>query len=203
MDALLIILALFVIWRIFCMRYQKSHIQLLAQHLRPFQLEKHIETLTQGYLRAISADTESRQLQIFETFAPTEQTVASQIQSLAQNIQKESPSQTQLVILAFCLPYAENYLPSLTRDFRKLLQIHADGISYVVNNEANWSPKERAFHLSAELYLFQNSCHWFCKSRNVANARLQVQHKVTYQKTLESVSERTRHAYEQWLQTKS
>lgn len=203
MDAIIIILSILIVWRVLCIRYQKAHIALLGQHLAPFQLEKHIETLTQGYVRAIQADTESRQLQILDTFTQTEQAVASQIQSLADNIQKENPISTSMGILAFCLPYPERYLPSLTRDFRKLLQIHAQGIQHVVNNEAGWEPKERAFHLSAELYLFQNSCHWFCKSRNVANARLQIQHKVSHQKTVESVSDQTRQAYHQWLQQKA
>lgn len=200
MDAILILLSVLIVWRVLCIRYQKSHIALLGQHLAPLQLEKHIETLTQGYVRAIQADTEPRQLQILDTFSQTEQAVASQMQSLATSLQKESPTHTSMGILAFCLPYPERYLPTLTRDFRQLIQIHAQGVHHVVNNEAGWSPKERAFHLSAELYLFQNSCHWFCKSRNVANARLQVQHKVSYQKTLESVSERTRQAYQHWLQ---
>ncbi len=200
MDVFLIALSLFVLWRLVCKRYQSAHIQLLAQHLLPYQLEKHIETLTQGYLRAIQTEDESRQLQIFDTLSPTEHTVAAQIQGLAQSMQTANQAQTQLCILAFCVPYVEKYLPSLTRDFRQLLLIHAEGIQHVVANEAGLSPKERAFQLSAELYLFQNSCHWFCKSRNVANARLQVQHKVSYQKTLESVSGRTRQAYAQWLQ---
>lgn len=200
MDLTLALLIAFISWQLLRIRQQRAHIQLLGQHLSQFRLEKHMETLTQGYSRAINADTESRQLQILDSFTQTEQAVASQAQALATSMQKESPTRTSMGILAFCLPYSERYLPNLTRDFRQLLHIHAQGIQYVVNNEAGWGPKERAFHLSAELYLFQNSCHWFCKSRNVANARLQVQHKVSYQKTLESVSERTRQAYQHWLQ---
>lgn len=200
MDLLFVLLTLFIVWRVLCLRYQKAHIHLLSHHLASLQLEKHIETLTQGYLRAINAETESRQHQIFEALAQSELAVASQTQSLATSIQTEDSMKTRVGTLPFCLPYIEHVMPSLTRDFRELLRIHAEGIQHVVNNEMNWSPKERAFHLSAELYLFQNSCHWFCKSRNVANARLQLQHKVNFDKTLESVSEFTRTAYQKWLE---
>lgn len=203
MDAVILLLVVAVVWRILCVRYQKKHIALLGKHLASFHLEKHLETLTQGYVRAISSDTESRQLQILDSFAQTEHAVASQIQSLSHNIQQENAINTSMGILSFCVPYIELIAPSLCRDFRQLLQIHAQGIQFVVDNSPNWSPKERAFHLSAEIYLFQNSCHWFCKSRTIANARLQVQHKVSFQKTVESVSDKTRAAYEQWLQTKS
>lgn len=200
MDLLFVLLTLFIVWRALCLRYQKAHIRLLSHHLASLQLEKHIETLTQGYLRAINSDTEPRQHQIFEALAQSELAVASQTQSLATKMQAEDSMQTRVGTLPFCLPYIEHVMPSLTRDFRELLRIHAEGIQHVVNNEMNWSPKERAFHLSAELYLFQNSCHWFCKSRNVANARLQLQHKVSFEKTLESVSDLTRTAYQKWLE---
>lgn len=203
MDIVVLLLATVIVWRLLCTHYQKAHIALLGKHLAPLQLEKHIETLTQGYVRAIHADTESRQLQILDSFAQTEQAIASQIQSLAHNMQKESEINTSMGTLSFCVPYIERFAPSLCRDFRQLLHIHAQGIQSVVDNDSNWNPKDRAFHLSAEIYLFQNSCHWFCKSRTIANARLQVQHKVSFQKTLDSVSETTRAAYQNWLQAKT
>src|SRR5690606_35868262 len=99
-----------------------------------------------------------------------------------------------------CLPFVERLLPWLTRDFRALLRIHAAGLRHIVDNQENLSPKDRAFHLSAELYLFQHSCHWFCKSRSVADARLMLRHKVDHRKVLGSVTERTRRAYLGWLQ---
>src|SRR5690606_5968799 len=99
-----------------------------------------------------------------------------------------------------CVPYIENVVLSLTRDFRELLQIHAAGLRHVVENKDGLDPKSRAYHLSAELYLLQHSCHWFCKSRSVADARLMLRHQVNYQKVLESVSPLTRSAYQRWLE---
>lgn len=200
MDIVLILLLLALGWQVLRVRYQRTHIALLAQHLAGMQLERHIETLTEGYTRAINEEAEARQLQILDMFAQTERAAATQAQSLAESMQKESRQAASMGSLPFCLPYAERFLPAATRDFRKLLHIHAAGLRHVVDNEAHWDAKNRAYHLSAELYLLQHSCHWFCKSRGVADARLAVRHQITHQKVLESVSEVTRTAYLQWQQ---
>lgn len=199
MDIVLSVLLVAVAWRILCVQYQRRHIALLGSHLSGLQLERHMETLTQGYIRAISADTESRQLQVLETFAQTEHAVAAQMRTLAASMQKESEQDSGVSVLRACVPYMERFLPALTRDFRWLLQIHAEGLRLVVDNDKNLEPKDRAFCLSAELYLFQHSCHWYCKSRGVADARLLLRHKVDYQKVLDSVSDVTRSAYLKWL----
>lgn len=199
MNTLLLVLLITLGLHTIRVRYQRTRIALLGSYLSNLQLERHMETLTEGYSRAISETDQQRQLQILELFAQTEQAVATQVQSLADAMQKESLRTASLCILPFCLPYAEQILPSMTRDFRQLLQIHAKGLRHVVANEGNWDEKSRAFHLSAELYLFQHSCHWFCKSRTVADARLMMRHQVQHQKVLDSVSAVTREAYQEWL----
>lgn len=200
MDTVILLLAVAIAWRVLCSRYQRTHIALLGKHLRQFQLERHMETLTQSYTRAIQEKEESRLLQVLATLSQTESAVASQALALASSMDKENREACSILALPFYIPYAEKILPGFTRDFRVLLHIHATGLRYVVNNEAGWDPKTRAFHLSAELYLLQHSCHWFCKSRTVADARLQLRHKVQHQKVLESVSTVTRQAYTNWLQ---
>lgn len=200
MDFFLSLLLAAIVWRILCLRYQRSHIALLASHLSHLQLERHMETLTQGYNRAIKEESESRQLQVFDMLGQTERSVASQAQSLATSMRNESDAATAMGVTAICIPYIERFLPSLSRDFRALLAIHATGLRHVVDNEESWSPKDRAFHLSAELYLFQHSCHWYCKSRSIADARLMLRHQVDHKKVLDSVSDRTRSAYLLWLQ---
>lgn len=199
MDIALILLLVFAAWTALRVRYQRMHIALLGRHLASLQLERHMETLTQGYTRAIHEETETRQIQVLETFAQTERAVAAQIQKLADAMQQESKQSASMGALAFCVPYAERFLPALTRDFRELLHIHAAGLRHVVDNEEQWDIKSRAYHLSAELYLLQHSCHWFCKSRGVANTRLLLRHQVDHQKALESVSAVTRSSYLQWL----
>lgn len=199
MDTALILFLIVLGLQAVRVRYQRTRIALLGGHLARLQLERHMETLTEGYSRAIREETEARQIQVLDMFTQTERAAASQVQALAESMQKESLKATSMSTLAFCVPYAEHVAPATTRDFRELLHIHAKGLRYVVDNEENWDPKSRAYHLSAELYLFQHSCHWFCKSRIVADARLQKRHQATHQKVLDSVSAVTRSAYLQWL----
>jgi len=198
MDSVLILLMVALAWQVLRVRYQRARIALLGRHLGSMQLERHMETLTQGYSRAIREETESRQLQVLETFAQTERAMASQANSLANAMQKESPQAARVSKLSLCVPYIERFVPAATRDFRELLHIHAAGLRHVVDNEDHLDAKARAFQLSAELYLLQHSCHWFCKSRAVADARLMLRHQVNHQKVLESVSAATRYAYQQW-----
>lgn len=198
MDSVLILLMVALAWQVLRVRYQRARIALLGRHLGSLQLERHMETLTQGYSRAIREETESRQLQVLETFAQTERAMASQANSLANAMQKESPQAARVSMLSLCVPYIERFVPAVTRDFRELLHIHAAGLRHVVDNEDHLDAKARAFQLSAELYLLQHSCHWFCKSRAVADARLMLRHQVNHQKVLESVSAATRYAYQQW-----
>ncbi|MBV6273377.1 hypothetical protein KVP09_10690 [Alcaligenaceae bacterium CGII-47] len=202
MDILFTLLATAMTWRVLCLRYQRTHIALLGGHLASLQLERLMETLTQGYARAIHEKDEARRLQVLSSFAQSEDTAAAQAGSLVEAMQKESAQATSIGTLPFCLPYIEKLMPSMTRDFRELLRIHAAGLRHVVDNEAQCSTTDRAFHLSAELYLLQHSCHWFCKSRGVADARLAVRHQVKHQKVLESVSHGTRSAYLQWMRGK-
>jgi len=200
MDVVLTLLVIFAVWQVLRAQYQRTHIALLGSHLANLQLERHMETLTQGYTRAIHEADESRQIQVLETYAQTERAVAAQLQTLANSMQKESAQATRMGSLSFCVPYIERFLPGMTRDFRELLQIHATGLRHVVDNESGCDPKTRAFQLSAELYLFQHSCHWFCKSRAVADARLLIRHQVNHQKALDSVSSQTRSGYLRWMQ---
>lgn len=199
MEITLTLLIAVAAWQMVRLRYQRMRIALLGRYLANLQLERHMETLTQGYTRAIQEKDEARQIQVLENFAQTESAVAAQVQSLANAMQKESAQAAGMGTFAFCVPYIERFLPALTRDFRKLLHVHADGLRGVVDSENRWDAKTRAYHLSAELYLFQHSCHWFCKSRAVADARLVLRHQVNHQKVLDSVSEATRSAYMRWL----
>lgn len=199
MDFFLVLLAAFVMGHVLRGRYQRTHIALLGRHLSSMQLEKHMESITNTYSRAIKEESEARQLQVFATVNQTEEAVAVQMHQLALAMSSEPAQITKMSALVFNLPFLTAILPRLGRDFRAVLQIHAAGLRYVVDNEAQYSSKDRAFHLSAELYLFQHSCHWFCKSRPVADARLMVRHKIDHQKVLDSVSAPTRKAYERWL----
>ena len=201
MEIVFILLTGIVAWWLLRVQYQRARIALLGNHLATLQIEKHMETLTQGYTRAINEESDTRQLQVLETYEQAERVVAAQVRSLAERMHNESAQATKMATLPFCLPYAERLLPdTMLRDFRALLHIHADGLRHVVDNEERWDSKTRAYCLLAELYLLQHSCHWFCKSRTVADARLMLRHQVNHQKVLESVSSVTRLPYQRWMQ---
>ena len=71
----------------------------------------------------------------------------------------------------------------------------AQGIANAANNILNQAPKGKAFTLSAELFLMQHTCHWFCRSKTVASARMMMRHKTSYAQLLQAVAPETRHAY--------
>ena len=112
MDFTLTLLMVFIAWQVLRVRYQRNRIALLGQHLSSLQLERHMETLTQGYARAIHEQGESRQLQILETFAPTERGMASQARALANSMAKEPALATRVSTFTFCVPYVERVLPA-------------------------------------------------------------------------------------------
>jgi hypothetical protein len=41
----------------------------------------------------------------------------------------------------------------------------------------------------------QHTCHWFCRSRMIANARMLAQHQTPYARALEAVGAQTRADY--------
>lgn len=181
--------------------YQKQRMAFLAGHLKQFQIEKNMQTLHEGYMRALREDGEARRQQIWELHAPAERALARQLRQLSDALAKEPQARTRISKLAICIPFLDQVLPASTRDFRDLLHIHAAGFEQVEGNASGLDAQQRAYRLSAEMLLLQHSCHWFCKSLNVANARLFARHQVTHAKVLESVAPNTRRAYTEWLRS--
>ncbi|RMW97902.1 hypothetical protein EBQ26_07750 [Allofranklinella schreckenbergeri] len=201
MNIASLLLLILVLWLVVRGRSQARRIRLLAENLSGLQIEQHMQTLTTGYLRAIHEPDLARQEQIWPTFAATERALAAQTEHLARALARVPAEQTRMGRLALDFPCIESWVPGTTRDFRALLKLHAEGIRQAVDNVQNLGPKDRAYCLMAEWLLFQHSCHWFCKSRNTADARLVLRHQVTREKALDSVSPSTRQAYQRWMET--
>ena len=193
----ILILAALVVILIFTLksRDQRSRIALLAHHLGQYQIEKLMETLTQGYLRALGESDLERRGQIWALLATTESQLASQFNRFATGFALVDEANARVSALPVGLPYAANLLPTASFDVRQAFVIHAQGISEAATNAMERSPRDKAFTLSAELFLMQHTCHWFCRSKTVASARLLMQHQTAYEQVLASVSERTRLAY--------
>ena len=197
MDVFLIALFVAAGLHLAKVRYQAARIALLGSYLAPFQLEKLMENLTQGYLRALGEADADRRAQIWALLASTEETLAGQLERLVQALPKDGPEQLRVSTLALALPQADRLFPRATFDLRAAVQVHARGIADVAHNSAGRTPRDKAFMLSAELLLLQHTCHWFCKSRTVASARLLARHQTSYEQVLAAVSPATRRAYQQ------
>lgn len=69
----------------------------------------------------------------------------------------------------------------------------ADGEPSLAANER--MARSRARVILAEMLLMQHSCHWFCKSRTVASARLLARQQTSHEQVVATVTPDTRSAY--------
>ena len=174
---------------------QRRRIALLGSHLGHFQIEKLMENLTEGYLRCLGEDDPERREQIWRLLDTTEEKLSGQFDSFAAEFSRVDESEARVSKFPVAIPYVHRLFPGASFDLRKAFAIHARGISDVMKNGAGRSPKAKAFTLSAELFLMQHTCHWFCKSKTVASARMLARHKTSYEQLLDAVSPETRKAY--------
>jgi hypothetical protein len=195
MDTYLIMLALGVGAYVMKNIEQRQRIGLLSGYLHKYQLEKLMEQLTEGYLRALGESDPQRSEPIWRMLVSTEQSVSDQLGRLAADMAHMGDEQARVLRWPLAVPLASRWLPAATFDLRRLMAIHAQGFASAVQNTAGLGRKEQAFMLSAELYLFQHSCHWYCRSKAVASARLLARHKTAHAQVLAAVSPQTRAAY--------
>ncbi len=179
-------------------RYQKGRIALLAGHLGNYQIEKLMETLTEGYMRALGELDNERRSQIWQLMHTSEAALSSQLGRFAAEFSKVDGSAAQISRLPSALAFADRLLPgglNARFDVREAFAIHARGVASLVDNRGSTPARDHAFTLSAELFLLQHTCHWFCKSQAVASARLMGRHRTTHAQVLASVSPATRADY--------
>lgn len=176
-------------------REERQRIALLGSHLGNYQIEKLMETLADGYLRALGEKEPERREQVWQQLANSEAQLAVQFSKFAAEFARVPEPEARVSRLPISFPFATLILPAMSFDMRIALAIHAAGIARVAQNAAGLSPKAKAFTMSAELFLMQHTCHWFCKSRAIASARVLVRHKTPHAQLVESVSPETREAY--------
>ena len=176
-------------------RDQKRRIALLGSQLGQYQIEALMEQLTQGYLRALGESDPERQVQVWRFLATAETDLCDQFNLFSAEFAKLDAADTCVSKLPIAIPYADKLFQNATFDMRKALSIHAQGISNAAMSSHNTSQKDKAFTMSAELFLMQHTCHWFCRSKTVASARMLARHKTPYAQLVASVSPGTRRAY--------
>ncbi|KJS64903.1 MAG: hypothetical protein JM57_13470 [Comamonadaceae bacterium BICA1-1] len=174
-------------------RSERERIALLGSHLRRYQIEKLMEQLNHGYLRALGEPEAERRAPMWAALGEAEAQLLEQLSAFAADIGRLPAEQTRLC--RFSLPMIDRWLPQSTLDLRAVLRVHADALQAAVANHGQRSAKARAHTLMAELMLFQHTCHWFCKSRTVASIRLLARHRTAYEQVLDAIAPATRHAY--------
>ncbi len=195
MELLVLSLTVACVAYFFQRRDEHRRILLLGAHLGQYQIEKLMETLTDGYMRALGEANPERQQQIWSMLTTTEAALCEQFQRFVADFGRLDTELTCASKLPLSIFYTR-WLPGSTFDFRKALAVHAQGICQAINRDPDAvGTKDKAFTLLAELFLMQHSCHWFCKSKTVASTRLVLRHQTPYEKVLESVAPATRQAY--------
>lgn len=195
MDILVPLLLIALGFQMVKAREQRRRIALLGSYLGQYQIEKLMENLTQGYLRALGEDDPERRAQIWCMLGTAEAELSGQFGRFVADFSKLWGEQTLVSTLAFAFPYADKLFPRATFDLRQALAIHAQGIAAAAENRRQLSLRDKAYTLSAELFLMQHTCHWFCRSKAVASARMRARHQTSYAQLVESVAPQTRAAY--------
>lgn len=188
---LLLPLALIAFW-IARARQQQRRIAILAHYLSGHDIEKKIETLSQGYSRALGESDAARSEQVWGVLHGTEKILCRQVQKFAEDFASVEPTATRVSKFPIWLPGKPAFDRSF--DMREALRMHARGICRAVEQQGA-SPKDRAFAILAEMLLMQHTCHWYCRSKSVASARMLARHRTSYEQLVRAVLPQSRQEY--------
>jgi hypothetical protein len=202
MDLFVVTLLLAVLVWSLKSRRERGRIALLAAHLRPYDIEALMQTLSEGYLRALGESDGQRRQAIWTVLEPSERRLAEQFAQFAADFARLPAERTRIVKLPWPLAWLLEqaggpaaWLERSSIDMRALVQLHARALSQAAQPAQAPSASAKAYTLLAEILLMQHSCHWFCKSQAVAGARLLARHQSAYRKVLDSVDPATRQDY--------
>jgi len=174
-------------------RYEQARrVLMLRALLNPYQLEQLMQTLIEGYMRALGEADEERRRSVWQVMEGHETLLVSQMQRLAADTASMSGPMARVSRLPMLLPGVTRWWPKACFELPQALRIHADGITRVAHNEAGLDPRAKAFCMTAELLLFQHTCHWYCRSRTTASARLVGRHQTRHEQALAAASAGTR-----------
>lgn len=195
MDAWLLWALLFGGFWMFKRRDEQQRIELLGGYLGKYRLEERMAQLTDGYLRALGEADQDRSAPIWHNLVSTEEVLQTELQALSEDLKDVWGERLRVSRWPVSVPLATRLFPQHSFDFRALVVLHAQGVAAALRNDERLSTRDRAFRATAELLLFQHSCHWFCRSKNLASARVLAHHRTAYGQLLAAVSPQTRRAY--------
>ena len=193
MDSFFLIALLLAAAWVFKSRQQQQRIALLAYFLSRHRIEANMETVTQGYLRALGEADPARQEQVWGVLRGAEQQLCAEVTRLASDFAGVDPPLARVSLLPIWAPFSVTWFPNF--DMREALAVHARGIRRAIEASTSTSARERAFAISAELFLMQHTCHWFCRSKLIASARMLSRHQTSYDQLVSAVLPQTRSEY--------
>ena len=159
MEFIVVVLPLLVSLHLLNRQQQQLRIQRLAALLRPLALEKLMEQLNTGYLRALGESDPVRSEPIWRLLTESEQRFGEQLQRLAEDAARLNADQTRISRWPVWAALAARWLPANSFDLRDLLRIHARGVAEVLRNPRGLTRRDQAFMLSADMLLFQHTSH--------------------------------------------
>ncbi|MEZ5645870.1 MAG: hypothetical protein R3E99_12045 [Burkholderiaceae bacterium] len=174
---------------------ERQRIELLAGVLRPYQLEQLMARLLEGYLKALGHSDPDRRNEALQALGNVETQLAERLQAFSADLSKVWGEKVRVSRLPIGIPFATRMFPALSFDLRALVALHAQAVAAAVHNDAGLGRRDQAFRLSAEMLLFQHSCHWYCRSITLASARLLARHQTSHAQVLDAVAPETRQAY--------
>lgn len=177
-------------------KQQFARIALLGAHLGRYRIESLMEDLCEGYLRALGEDDAQRRESVWDLLGEKEKTLAQQLQRLADDFAQVQSPLVRVGKWPIYLPFATALMPMACFDMRDALRLHAQRLHLALDNPAGLSRRDRARMVCAELFLLQHTCHWFCRSKTTASARLLARHQTSYAQVLDTVAPDTRSAYQ-------
>jgi hypothetical protein len=182
-------------WFFFISVEQKQRVALLGRYLGRYHIEKLMEALTEGYLRALSDPNPANSRMLWATLDVTERNLLDEYKRFVVDFSGVWGEKALVCRLPFAVPRATQLFPQATFDLRQVLALHARGLAAAMENAEGRSQRDRAFTVTAELLLMQHSCLWFCRSQTRASAHLLARHKTSYAQVLAAVLPQTRKAY--------
>ena len=112
-------------------RDELRRIHLLGTHLGQYQIEKLMETLTEGYMRALGEPNPERQQQIWSMLSTTETALAEQFRRFVTDFSRLDAETTRASKLPLSIFYTRSWLPGSTFDFRQVLAVlHLTGLAW-------------------------------------------------------------------------
>lgn len=171
---------------------QARRVLMLRAQLHPYQLEQLMQTLLEGYLRAQGEPDEERRRSIWQVMEGHETLLVSQLQRLASDTASLQGPLSRVSRLPLLLPGVTSWWPKACFELSQAFRIHADGVTRVAHNADGLNPRDKAFCMTAELLLFQHTCHWYCRSRTTASTRLVARHQTSHAQALAAASPATR-----------